>query len=245
MTNGRTQKTTTVPGKLRLLLIDDHPVLLYSLAMYLEQQNDFEVVGKLSHGDACVGANQQYSPHVVVMDLCMPGLNVHQRMQHLMADPVKPSILILTSDLGAHRISELIQCGAQGYMPKDADGKQLIAAIRALAQGGTYFRGNAGLLLAAKPEPTALALSKREQELLTLMAGGFSNKEIARKLFLSTGTIKSYSSRLFEKLSVCGRTQAVLHGLKSRLISMPATDAADFAVALKAKEPSAQFLRAW
>lgn len=223
--------------RIRVLLIDDHPVLLDCLALYLAQQGDFDIVGKLSTSIACIGAAALYSPRVVVMDLTMPGLDVYQRMQHLLSEqdtsepnpsepgtskPGKPAVLILTSDLGEHRLSALIQFGAQGYLPKDADGQQLIAAIRALATGNTYFYGNAGSLLnqaIGHAEPT---LSKREQELLTLMAGGFSNKEIARRLFLSTGTIKSYSSRLFDKLSVSGRTQAVLHGLKSRLIAMPA-----------------------
>ncbi len=209
---------------IRVLLIDDHPVLLDSLALYLAQQKDFEIVGKIANSAACVGAHALYLPHVVVMDLTMPGLDVYQRLQQLLSEAIKPAVLILTSDLGEHRLSALIQAGAQGYLPKDADGQQLIAAIHALALGNTYFYGSAGLLFEPAVVSEAPTLSKREQELLTLMAGGFSNKEIARKLFLSTGTIKSYSSRLFDKLSVSGRTQAVLHGLKSRLIVMPAAN---------------------
>jgi two-component system, NarL family, response regulator LiaR len=209
----------TEPKKIRLLLIDDHPVLLDSLAHYLAQQGQLEIVGKLSHGDECVGAALKYSPQVVVMDLTMPGLNVIARMQHLLSDAIKPAILILTSDLRHYRLSELVQAGAKGYLPKDADGKQLIAAIIALAQGGMVFHGDTRQLLSAAPECAGKALSKREQELLALMAAGFSNKEIGKKLFLSTGTVKSYSSRLFDKLSVSGRTQAVLHGLKTGLIS--------------------------
>ena len=220
--------STTESARIRLLLIDDHPVLLDSLSYYLAQHAQLEIVGKLKHADECVGCIEKYRPEVVVMDLSMPGMGVFERLAELgnrSAGCAQPAVLILTSDLGEYRLGELIDAGARGYLSKDSDGKQLVAAILALAQGSMYlhsdFRAQStpAVLPPRATEAMRESLSQREHQLLTLMAQGCSNKEIADKLFLSTGTIKSYSSRMFEKLSVHGRTQAVLHGLSAGLIS--------------------------
>ena len=177
------------------------------------------------------------------MDLPVPGMGVYERLQQLQTPRtgcVRPAVLILTSDLGEYRLCELVDAGARGYLPKDSDGKQLIAAIIALAQGSLYFHGDFGVSLAQRATfaPAAFAaklaskkaeaktdsaLSQREYQLLALMAEGCSNKEIGRRLFLSTGTIKSYSSRMFDKLCVQGRTQAVVHALNSGLLNPVAT----------------------
>ncbi len=209
---------------IRVLLIDDHPILLDSLAHYLAQHAPLEIIAKLRHGDQCVACVAAHRPDVVVMDLSMPGLGVFERMRHLLA-PIPglavPAILILTSELGEISLSELICAGVRGYLPKDSDGLQLVAAIKALAQGDMYLHKNSQALLAprAAVSPIGKELSAREHQLLALMAQGCSNKEIATQLFLSTGTVKSYSSRLFEKLNVHGRTQAVLHAMHHGLVA--------------------------
>ncbi len=208
---------------IRLLLIDDHPVLLDSLAYYLSQQGQFEIVGKLTHGDHCVDCIEKYQPNVVVMDLSMPGLGIFERLRELhkpILTITTPAILILTSDLGELNLNDLINAGVRGYLPKDSDAKQLVAAISALAQGSLYLHDSSRAFLAPRALESSLAkdLSTRERQLLALMAQGCSNKEIALKLYLSTGTVKSYSSRLFEKLSVQGRTQAVLLAMRTGLI---------------------------
>lgn len=162
------------------------------------------------------------------MDLSMPGLGVYERLNEF-ASPTNqnsaPAVLILTSELGQYRLGELIDAGVRGYLTKDSDGKELVKAILALAEGGMYLHRDFRTLptragsSASTDLPREHNLSQREHQLLTLMAQGCSNKEIARKLFLSTGTVKSYSSRMFEKLSVHGRTQAVLHALNTGLVS--------------------------
>ena len=219
---------------IRVLLVDEHVVLLDSLDYYLAQHARLSIVGKLCHGDQCVGSVETYRPDVVVMALSMPGLGVYERLQQLQTPVsgfVQPAVLILTSALGEYQLFELIDAGARGYLPKDTDGRQLIAAIIALAQGVLYIHGDFGAALAprARVEPKLegkttdlkndCILSQRELQLLELMAEGCSNKEIARRLFLSTGTIKSYSSRMFDKMRVRGRTQAVIHALHTRLLN--------------------------
>lgn len=222
---------TPDPTPIRLLLIDDHPVLLDSLAYYLNQHSQLEIVGKITHGDHCIGCVEKFQPQVIVMDLSMPGLGVFERLR-LLQNPVigttMPAILILTSDLGELNLSDLMQAGARGYLPKDSDGKQLVAAILALAEGSLYLHDHSRTLMAPRAAEPAFGkdLSARERQLLALMAQGYSNKEIALRLFLSTGTVKSYSSRLFEKLCVQGRTQAVLYALRSGLTSGLTTNSA-------------------
>ena len=122
---------------IRLLLVDHHVVLLDSLDYYLAQHTQLTVVGKLSHGDQCVGCVETYRPDVVVMALSMPGLGVYERLQQLqtsVSGHAQPAVLILTSDLGEYQLCELVDAGARGYLPKDADGSQLIAAIIALGR---------------------------------------------------------------------------------------------------------------
>jgi DNA-binding NarL/FixJ family response regulator len=199
-------------------------VLLDSLAHYLARHEQFAIVGQLTHGDQCVGCVEKYRPDVVVMDVSMPGMGVFERLKALQSQALTaPAVLILTSELGSTSLSELISAGARGYLPKDSDGKQLIAAIMALSMGNIYLHSDSTNMLQHRPPAAAVSdLSAREHQLLTLMAQGCSNKEIAAKLFLSTGTIKSYSSRLFEKLNVHGRTQAVLHAMRNGTV-YPAT----------------------
>ena len=223
--------SSSAAKSVRLLLIDAHPVLLDSLSYYLAQHAQLEIVGKLNHGDQCLDCVEKYRPEVVVMDLAMPGLGIFERLAKLVSPlpgHTQPAVLILTSDLGEHRLGALIDAGARGYLTKDRDGKELVAAIMVLAHGNMYLNGDFRAPSTPVLVPQAAEavrennLSQREHQLLTLMALGCSNKEIAQKLFLSTGTVKSYSSRMFEKLCVHGRTQAVLHALSAGLITAKA-----------------------
>jgi DNA-binding NarL/FixJ family response regulator len=206
-------------SKIRVMLADDHSILMDSLVHYLATQACIDVVTTANHGDAVLAKVTQFKPAVLVMDLLMPGLDPYQRLQQIRrATNGQTAVLVLTSNLGEHRLTDLLREGARGYLPKDAEGKQLVAAIQALAEGGMFLHSGAQAMLGQSDQGSPHALSKREFQLLTHMSKGLSNKEIATKLFLSTGTVKSYSSRLFDKLGVRDRTQAVLHALKHSLL---------------------------
>jgi DNA-binding NarL/FixJ family response regulator len=215
-------ETTKIPAavtKIRVMLADDHSILMDSLVHYLATQACIEVVATANHGDAVLEKVKQFKPAVLVMDLLMPGLDPYQRLQQIRrATNSETAVLVLTSNLGEHRLTDLLREGARGYLPKDAEGKQLVAAIQALAEGGMFLHSGAQSMLGQSDHGSPHSLSKREFQLLTHMSKGLSNKEIATKLFLSTGTVKSYSSRLFDKLGVRDRTQAVLHALKHSLL---------------------------
>ena len=204
-------------SRIRVMLADDHAILMDSLVCYLATQASIEVVATANHGDLVLNSVKQYQPAVLVMDLLMPGLDPYQRLQQVKrVTNGQTAVLVLTSNLGEHRLPDLLREGACGYLLKDADGKQLVAAIQALAAGGMYLPIQA--LVHTNDQISSHSLSKREFQLLAHMSKGLSNKEIADKLFLSTGTVKSYSSRLFDKLGVRDRTQAVLYALKHSLL---------------------------
>ncbi len=209
---------------IRVLLADDHAVLLESLALYLRQHANIEVIGQLRHGDAIGKAVAELKPHVLVMDLSMPGADAYQRLQQIKRiSDGQVATLILSSDLGGYAVAELLRAGARGYLPKDAEGLQLVAAIDALAKGNIYLHSDVAAAISATPasmhaDQHEALLSKRELQLLNLMSKGCSNKEISDQLFLSIGTIKSYSSRLFDKLQVRDRTQAVLFAIANGLL---------------------------
>jgi DNA-binding NarL/FixJ family response regulator len=221
LTQNSTALAAEAPARprIRVMLADDHSILMDSLVHYLSTQACIDVVATVNHGDAVISKVTETKPAVLVMDLLMPGLDPYQRLQQIKrATHGQTAVLVLTSNLGEHRLTDLLREGARGYLPKDADGKQLVAAIQALSEGGMFLHTQAQSLLGHSDAGHQHTLSKREFQLLTHMSKGLSNKEIASKLFLSTGTVKSYSSRLFDKLGVRDRTQAVLHALKHSLL---------------------------
>jgi DNA-binding NarL/FixJ family response regulator len=206
---------------LRVILADDHALLLDSLALYLSRQPTIEVVAQARSSESLLLAAQQHDVDVVVMDLSMPGLDPYRRLQLLqrLRKPA-PAVLILTSSMAGFSLQDLLQAGARGYLPKDADGQQLIAAIRAVAQGKIHVHGEGNSSL-VNQDSSAQRLSQREQQLLSLMAQGHSNIEISKRLLLSIGTVKSYSSRLFDKIGVRDRTQAALLAMRHGWCSVP------------------------
>jgi two-component system, NarL family, response regulator LiaR len=209
------------PSDVRVLLMDDHAVFLDSLAHYLRNAAGFTQVHCVLDAVHCGDSVRYAQPDVVVMDLAMPGLNAFERLAQILAAAPRAAVLILTSALQDYSLSDLLRHGARGYLPKDADAAQLVGAILALAQGQMVVHAQSAALFSQPSGLDAAQLSKRERDLLALMSEGYSNKEIASRLFLSTGTVKSYSSRLFDKIGVRDRTQAVLHGIKHGLVNKP------------------------
>ncbi len=208
----------------RVILADDHALLLDSLALYLSRQPTIEVIAQARSSESMLLAAQQNEVDVVVMDLTMPGLDPFRRLQLLQrVRKPAPAVLILTSSMAGFSLQDLLQAGARGYLPKDADGPQLVAAIRALAEGKIHLHGEMPTGL-NQQETGTQRLSQREQQLLSLMAQGHSNSEISKRLLLSIGTVKSYSSRLFDKIGVRDRTQAALLAMRQGWCSTAANE---------------------
>jgi DNA-binding NarL/FixJ family response regulator len=208
-------------GRIRIVIADDHPVVRAGLQEMLRSQPDFEIVGEASNGVEAVALVNQVQPDVVLMDLRMTLLDGAAATAQIHAQQTKTAVLVLTSYESNADILRSIEAGATGYLLKDAEGEELFTAVRTVAQGKAVFAPTvATRLLHQVRKPSRGALSAREFEVLTLVARGASNKEIARAMYLSEATVKSHLLHLFAKLEVSDRTAAVTAALERGLLHL-------------------------
>lgn len=207
--------------RIRIVIADDHPVVRAGLQEILRSQPDFEIVGEASNGVEAVAQVQQVQPDVVLMDLRMTLLDGAAATAQICAQHAKTAVLVLTSYESNADILRAIEAGAMGYLLKDAKIEELFTAVRTVAQGKAVFAPTvATRLLHEVRKPSRGTLSTRELEVLTLVAHGASNKEIARALCLSEATVKSHLLHLFTKLEVSDRTAAVTAALERSLLHL-------------------------
>jgi DNA-binding NarL/FixJ family response regulator len=204
--------------RIRILIADDHPVVRAGLQGMLASQSDFELVGEAVSGTEAVALSAQLHPDVVLMDLRMAEMDGAVATAHIQTQQPGTAVLILTTYDTNSDILRAIEAGATGYLLKDTPRDELFAAIRSVAQGKAILAPSvATRLLRQRKTLAGEVLSTRELEVLSLVARGASNKEIARSLFLSEATVKSHLIHLFGKLGVTDRTAAVTvafqHGL--------------------------------
>jgi DNA-binding NarL/FixJ family response regulator len=218
---------------IRVLLADDQPLLRVGFRMVLEAHDGLTVVGEAEDGAAAVVAARELHPDVVVMDVRMPGMDGIEATQHITAERPDVRVLILTTfDLDEYAFAGL-RAGASGFLLKDVPPPELVAAIRTVASGDAVVaprvtRRLLDTFAAALPDPTEPAahatherldaLTEREREVLSLIAQGRSNQEIANDLYLSEATVKTHVSRLLSKLGLRDRVQAVIFAYETRLV---------------------------
>src|SRR5215470_8597956 len=172
-------------GRIRIVIADDHPVVRVGLQEMLRSQPDFEIVGEATNGVEAVALENQVQPDVVLMDLRMTLLDGAAATAQICAQHAKTAVLVLTSYESNADILRAIEAGAMGYLLKDAKIEELFTAVRTVAQGKAVFApAVATRLLQRVRKPSRGALSARELEVLTLVARGASNKEIAQSLHL-------------------------------------------------------------
>lgn len=207
---------------IRIVIVDDHPVVREGLAMLLAEEADMVVVGQAADGDEAIALATRLQPDVVIMDLVMPTLDGVAATRGLRAAGVPSRVLVLTSFAEDDRVRDALQAGAVGYLLKDVRQPELLRAIRDAAAGTPTLHPDVQRRLMAqmiKPEQNAaFDLTAREGEVLALVAQGCSNKQIAAQLHLSEGTVKWYVSAILGKLGVQDRTQAALYAVKHGLV---------------------------
>jgi DNA-binding NarL/FixJ family response regulator len=207
--------------RIRVLIADDHPVVRAGLQGMLASQPDFELVGEASTGEEAVAMASHLHPDVVLMDLRMAELDGAAATAHIRAQHPKMAVLVLTTYESNADILRAIEAGATGYLLKDTPRDELFAAIRTVAQGKAVLAPAVAMrLLRQRQMPAAEALSVRELEVLTQVARGASNKEIAQILHLSEATVKTHLIHLFGKLGVADRTAAVTIALERGLLRL-------------------------
>lgn len=194
---------------IRLLLVDDHPVVRQGLRAYLELEDDFAIVAEAGDGEEALTAVAEARPDVVLLDLKMPGVDGQAVLERL--DPEGPRVLVLTSATEGERVPAAIEAGAAGFVYKDIDPEALAAAIRTVHAGQTLFSPAAmrGLMNGgtAAQEP---ALTPRERQVLGLIAKGQTNRQISRALGVSEKTVKTHVTNLLRRIGAADRTQAAL-----------------------------------
>jgi DNA-binding NarL/FixJ family response regulator len=200
---------------IRVLVVDDHPVVRQGLRTFLDLQEDITVVGESGDGESCVDDASRLHPDVILLDLRMPGADGVAALRGLRDNPAR--VLVVTSYTEPSAVLPAVRAGAAGYVYKDIDPPALAAAIRSVHAGHVLLHPDVVRLLAAGDTQPA-ELTARERDVLAELARGRSNREIARVLRLSEKTVKTHVSAILGKLGVQDRTQAALHAVRTGLV---------------------------
>ncbi|SCS35240.1 response regulator [Staphylococcus caeli] len=206
----------------RIILVDDHHIVRQGLEFLLSTVEDLEVIGGFSDGKSFLEflTNSDVLPNIVLLDLVMPEMNGIEITEILKQKYPAIKILVLTSYVDDEHVISAIDKGADGYEMKDVEPEQLIHTIKRVLAGDKMIHPQAQQVIetvSQKPHFTN-KLSKRESEVLTEMAKGKTNKEIAETLFVSEKTIKTHVSHIFSKLQVTDRTQAAIYAMQNNLL---------------------------
>jgi len=210
---------------IRVMIVDDHKVVREGLRAFLELQDGMEVIGEAADGEEAIGAAERLRPDVILMDLLMPKLDGVGAMRALRERVPECRVIVLTSFLEDDRLLPAIQAGAAGYLLKDVEPAELARAVRTAYAGEALLSpAVAARLVRAVADggaPGALErdrLTRREREVLELIARGRSNKRIALELEISEKTVKAHVGHLLAKLGVSDRTQAALLAVEQGLV---------------------------
>lgn len=217
--NIASRPATAMPAPIRVLIVDDHPVVREGLHLMLETSPDFTIVGDAADGHDAVRAAAEIRPDVVVMDLRLPGINGAEATRRITAQPAGPAVIVLTTYDEDDLVLDAVCAGASGYLRKDCALAQLHAAIRTAARGESGI--DRALLVRAlarqRSRATRPQLTGRELEILHRVAGGDRNTQIAGTLNITERTVRGHLSSIYAKLGVETRTAAIFqarrHGL--------------------------------
>ena len=208
-------------NKIRLLIVDDHPVVRDGLRGMLERQPDFEIAGEAGDGRESVQQVKRLNPDIVLMDLRMPEMDGVAALREIKANDPGVQVLVLTTYDSDADILPAIEAGAAGYLLKDSSRQELYDGIRAAMRGETVLAPAVAARLVGKMRaPFEEQLSSREVEVLQLVAEGNSNSEIAGQLHISQATVKSHLVNIFGKLGVSDRTAAVTAALRRGILRL-------------------------
>jgi DNA-binding NarL/FixJ family response regulator len=206
---------------LKILIADDHQIVRRGLRMTIDAEKDMQVVDETADGAGVLKLIKKHKPHVVLMDLQMPGTDGVDALKMIRPEFPELPILILTSFSDDAHIYAALRAGASGFLLKEMGGDDLVEAIRGAAKGRPQLHPDVAKRLMARapmPEDPFENLTERERELLKLLARGMSNKEIALQLTLTEMTVKGYVSDVLMKLGVSDRTQAALMAVRFGLV---------------------------
>ncbi|MBD2437317.1 response regulator transcription factor [Nostoc sp. FACHB-110] len=214
---------------IKILLVEDDELFRLGLRVRLQQEPDLEIVAEAEDGETAIELIKQILVDVVLLDIGLPGIGGIEACQQIKQQNPQLPVLVLTSHSQKPLITRLIEIGVQGYCLKGIPAEKLLLALRSVAAGASWWDATAtqeirsslvGELTSPELETTQLShpLTQREQEILSLLAAGKTNQEIAHALYIAPGTVRVHIHAILQKLEVSDRTQAVVVALQKRLI---------------------------
>jgi DNA-binding NarL/FixJ family response regulator len=220
MTDGAARSPDAAAAQpIRVVIVDDHPVVRDGLRGMLGAHPDFEVVGEAGDGAEALVVAERTRPQVVLMDLRMPGLGGAEAIRQLRARQPEIEVLVLTTYDTDDDVLPAIEAGATGYLLKDVPREELFRAVRAARRGEAVLAPTvAGRLMGRVRKPEKVGLSAREREVLALVAKGHNNRDAAAKLFISEATVKTHLLHIYDKLEVNDRAAAVAAAYQQGLL---------------------------
>jgi len=204
---------------IRVVIADDHAVVRQGLRTFLDLQDDIEVVGEAADGAEAVEQAARLEADIVLVDLVMPGVDGLEALHALRERAPTTRAIVLSSFIDDEKLFPAVRAGAAGYLLKDVQPHELVAAIRTVHAGGALLHPKVASRLLE--EMTSDPLTPREREVLSLIGRGMANKVIARELALSEKTVKAHVSSILAKLGVTDRTQAALYAVRAGLVGPP------------------------
>lgn len=210
--------------KIKILIADDHSLVREGLKQILELEDDFEVVGQASNGLETIDKIKELNPDVLLLDINMPVMSGIDALRKIKDEGLKVKTVVLTIHEGREYLVETLELGALGYVLKDSDSSSLSKAIRDAYIGESYIQPKLAATLVREFNTTknrriseSNELTRREYEVLSLIAEGLNNKSIADKLFISEKTVKNHVSSIFRKINVNDRTKAAIYAYKNNI----------------------------
>lgn len=224
--------TSSSMSSTRVLIVDDHRLLRDGLAALLSQVDDIEIVGSVRSGEDAISIIPSARPNMILMDIMMGGMTGIEATRWIKEQDPNIKVILISSEIKKELVTAGIQCGIDGYLPKDVDLNILREAIRTVKNGGRYFNEAITSLVfedfyqkkkLTNPERKISLpndLTKREEEVLALVASGKSNQEVADDLFISIKTVDTHKSHILDKLGLKNTAELVKYAIKNKLISL-------------------------
>jgi DNA-binding NarL/FixJ family response regulator len=197
-----------VPEKITVLIVDDHPMMRLGVAAILSDQPDMAVVAQAGTGEQAVDLFRRHKPHVTLMDLRLPGMSGAETIRTIRRESPRARFVVLTTYEGDEDVHQALEAGAQGYLVKGMSPEALVDAVRRVHAGNRVLPPPVARRLESRTPNSDLSV--REREVLSLIAQGRNNKEIAASLGITEGTVKCHVTMILSRLGVSDRTQAVV-----------------------------------